>query len=88
MIDHTAIGAASVKKSAFFYDAILFNLGHRRVAHMSEDVGTHGIGYGVEYPILWIDYFHTHSVGVARIKWSLFLSCRRLFRQDFKIDWT
>jgi catechol 2,3-dioxygenase-like lactoylglutathione lyase family enzyme len=62
MIDHTGIGVADVARSARFYDAALGTLGLRRVMQMPENVGTDGIGYGVEYPVFWIDRFHPHSV--------------------------
>ncbi|MGC1410338.1 MAG: VOC family protein [Acetobacteraceae bacterium] len=61
MIDHTGIGVADVTRSARFYDAALRALGLRRVMRMPENVGTDGIGYGVEYPVFWIDRFHPHS---------------------------
>jgi catechol 2,3-dioxygenase-like lactoylglutathione lyase family enzyme len=62
MIDHTGIGVADVLRSALFYDAALGALGLRRVRQMPEAVGTDGIGYGVNYPVFWIDRFHPHSV--------------------------
>ena len=62
MIDHTGIGVANVAQSARFYDAALGTLGLRRVMQMPENVGTDGIGYGVEHPVFWIDRFHPHSV--------------------------
>jgi catechol 2,3-dioxygenase-like lactoylglutathione lyase family enzyme len=62
MIDHTGIGVADVTRSARFYDAALGALGLRRVAQMPEGEGTDGIGYGVEYPVFWIDRFHPHGV--------------------------
>ena len=62
MIDHTGIGVADVQRSALFYDAALGALGLRRVRQMPEAVGTDGIGYGVGYPVFWIDRFHPHSV--------------------------
>jgi catechol 2,3-dioxygenase-like lactoylglutathione lyase family enzyme len=61
MIDHTGIGVADVSRSAAFYDAALATLGLRRVMQMPEAVGTDGIGYGVNYPVFWIDRFHPHS---------------------------
>ena len=61
MIDHTGIGVADVRRSAAFYDAALGALGLRRVMQMPEGVGTDGIGYGVNYPVFWIDRFHPHS---------------------------
>jgi catechol 2,3-dioxygenase-like lactoylglutathione lyase family enzyme len=61
MIDHTGIGVANVSESAHFYDAALGALGMRRAAQMPENQGTDGIGYGIDYPIFWIDRFHPHS---------------------------
>ena len=62
MIDHTGIGVADVSRSAQFYDAALGALGLRRVMQLPENVGTDGIGYGVEFPVFWIDRYHPHSV--------------------------
>jgi catechol 2,3-dioxygenase-like lactoylglutathione lyase family enzyme len=62
MIDHTGIGVADVGRSANFYDAALGALGMRRVAQIPENVGTDGIGYGLDHPVFWIDRFHPHSV--------------------------
>jgi catechol 2,3-dioxygenase-like lactoylglutathione lyase family enzyme len=62
MIDHTGIGVAGVGLSASFYDAALGALGMRRVAQIPENVGTDGIGYGLDHPVFWIDRFHPHSV--------------------------
>src|SRR4051812_2343927 len=61
MIDHTGIGVADVASSAAFYDAALGALGMHRAMQMPEGVGSDGVGYGVEYPIFWIDKFHPHS---------------------------
>jgi catechol 2,3-dioxygenase-like lactoylglutathione lyase family enzyme len=62
MIDHTGIGVADVGLSASFYDAALGALGMRRVAQIPENVGSDGIGYGLDHPVFWIDRFHPHSV--------------------------
>ncbi len=62
MIDHTGIGVADVARSAAFYDAVLGALGLRRVIQLPSGDGTDGIGYGVDYPIFWIDKFHPHGV--------------------------
>jgi catechol 2,3-dioxygenase-like lactoylglutathione lyase family enzyme len=62
MIDHTGIGVAEVDRSATFYDAALGALGLRRVAQIPENDGADGVGYGIDYPIFWIDRFHPHSV--------------------------
>jgi catechol 2,3-dioxygenase-like lactoylglutathione lyase family enzyme len=62
MIDHTGIGVADMARSAVFYDAALGALGLRRLVLLPEHVGSDGIGYGVDYPIFWIDRFHPHGV--------------------------
>ena len=62
MIDHTGIGVADVSRSAAFYDAALATLGLRRVHQIPDGVGSDGVGYGVDYPVFWIDRFHPHSV--------------------------
>lgn len=62
MIDHTGIGVADVARSAAFYDPVLGALGLRRVMQLPSGEGTDGIGYGVEYPVFWIDKFHPHGV--------------------------
>ena len=62
MIDHTGIGVADVGRAADFYDAALGAFGLRRVMQLPENSGTDGIGYGVDYPVFWIDRFHPHGV--------------------------
>jgi catechol 2,3-dioxygenase-like lactoylglutathione lyase family enzyme len=62
MIDHTGIGVAEIAVSAAFYDAALGALGLRRVMQLPEGDGSDAIGYGVEYPVFWIDRFHPHGV--------------------------
>lgn len=62
MIDHTGIGVADVARSASFYDAALGALGLRRVMQIPENNGADAVGYGVDYPVFWIDRFHPHSV--------------------------
>ena len=62
MIDHTGIGVANVARSAAFYDAALVALGSRRVMQLPENDGADGVGYGVDYPVFWIDRFHPHGV--------------------------
>jgi len=59
MIDHTGIGVAL---SVAFYDAGLSALGLRRVMQLPKDTGVDAVGYGVDYPVFWIDRFHPHSV--------------------------
>ena len=62
MIDHTGIGVADVGRSSAFYDAALGALGLRRVMQIPQNSGADGIGYGVDYPVFWIDRFHPHGV--------------------------
>ena len=62
MIDHTGIGVADVGRSAAFYDAALGALGMRRAMQLPENTGTDAFGYGVDYPVFWIDRYHPHSV--------------------------
>ena len=62
MIDHTGIGVANVARSAAFYDAALGALGLHRVMQLPQNDGADGIGYGVNYPVFWIDRFHPHGV--------------------------
>ena len=62
MIDHTGIGVADVARSAAFYDSTLRALGLRRVMQLPENSGADAVGYGVDYPVFWIDRFHPHGV--------------------------
>jgi catechol 2,3-dioxygenase-like lactoylglutathione lyase family enzyme len=62
MIDHTGIGVADVARSAAFYDAALGALGLRRAMQLPENDGADGVGYGVDFPVFWIDRFHPHGV--------------------------
>src|ERR1700675_3267384 len=61
MIDHTGIGVSNVAVSAAFYDAALGALGMHRAMQMPDGEGTDGVGYGIDYPIFWIDRFYPHS---------------------------
>lgn len=62
MIDHTGIGVADVARAAAFYDPVLGALGLRRVMQLPSEDGSDAVGYGVDYPVFWIDKFHPHSV--------------------------
>jgi catechol 2,3-dioxygenase-like lactoylglutathione lyase family enzyme len=62
MIDHTGIGVADIGRSAAFYDAALGALGMRRAMQLPESTGTDAVGYGLDYPVFWIDRYHPHSV--------------------------
>ena len=71
MIDHTGIGVANMARSAVFYDAALGALGLRRAMQLPPKDGSDGIGYGLQYPVFWIDRFHPpgvkqHTAFVAR----------------------
>lgn len=61
MIDHTGIGVADVGRSAAFYDAALGAIGMRRVMQLPPGDGSDAVGYGIDYPVFWIDRFHSHS---------------------------
>lgn len=62
MIDHTGIGVADVARSATFYDAVLGALALRRAMQLPPGDGSDAVGYGVDYPVFWIDRFHPHSI--------------------------
>jgi catechol 2,3-dioxygenase-like lactoylglutathione lyase family enzyme len=70
LIDHTGIGVSEIRTAARFYGAALAALGMRPVLHVNsriepckpEDPDRSGIGYGVDYPIFWIDIFHPAGV--------------------------
>lgn len=62
MIDHTGIGVRDAACAAAFYDAALGALGLRRVMQRPSDSGVDAVGYGIEYPIFWIDRFHPHGM--------------------------
>ena len=62
MIDHTGIGVADVARAAAFYDMALSALGLRRVMQLPAKDGSDAVGYGINYPVFWIDRFHPHSV--------------------------
>ena len=60
MIDHTGIGVSDMAAAARLYDAALGALGLKRVMQLAD--GADGVGYGVDYPVFWIDRFHPHGV--------------------------
>jgi catechol 2,3-dioxygenase-like lactoylglutathione lyase family enzyme len=62
MIDHTGIGVADVARSATFFDAVLGALGYRRVVQLPPHDGSDAVGYGLDFPVFWIDRFHPHGV--------------------------
>lgn len=55
VIDHTGFGVADVAGLGRFYDQLLAPLGLKRLMTLPEDGG---VGYGVDYPVFWIDRFH------------------------------
>lgn len=61
MIDHTGIGVVNLPISAAFYDAALGALGYRRIWQLPEDSGIDAVGYGVDFPMFWIERFHPHG---------------------------
>jgi catechol 2,3-dioxygenase-like lactoylglutathione lyase family enzyme len=70
LIDHTGIGVSDIFKSAKFYEAALRPLGIEalvRITRNFESVGKEGpdlggVGFGIDYPMFWIDVFHPHGV--------------------------
>ena len=67
-IDHTGIGVSDIVRSARFYHAVLGALNMQVIMRIDrsgqlidDDNGLAGVGYGVDYPIFWIDVFHPHS---------------------------
>lgn len=67
-IDHTTMGVADIDAAQAFYDAALGALGMVPLFRLTcdrqpfEGEGELGaIGYGVDYPIFWIDVFRPHS---------------------------
>jgi catechol 2,3-dioxygenase-like lactoylglutathione lyase family enzyme len=69
-IDHTGIGVSDIHRSARFYDAALGALGlvaamritrAFELADDGENADLGGVGYGVTYPIFWIDVFHPYG---------------------------
>lgn len=70
-IDHTGIGVSDIHASARFYDAVLAQVGLAPVDRITRSFGAAigaddpdlgGVGYGVDYPIFWIDVFHPAGV--------------------------
>jgi catechol 2,3-dioxygenase-like lactoylglutathione lyase family enzyme len=69
-IDHTGVGVSDIARSVAFYDAALAALGLRPVVRITKtftdaksgaDPDLGGVGYGVDYPIFWIDIFHAYD---------------------------
>jgi len=70
-LDHTGIGVSDIHASARFYDAVLEAVGLRPVSRITrafgpaaggDDPDLGGVGYGVDFPIFWIDLFHPAGV--------------------------
>jgi catechol 2,3-dioxygenase-like lactoylglutathione lyase family enzyme len=69
-IDHTGIGVSDIYRAAAFYDAVLATLGMRPVVRITRSFGPAeegdaqlgGVGYGVSFPIFWVDIFHPAGV--------------------------
>jgi catechol 2,3-dioxygenase-like lactoylglutathione lyase family enzyme len=70
LIDHTGIGVSDIHRSAAFYLAVLEPIGVRPVVLISrdfqpsaiEDANLGGVGFGVDYPVFWIDVFHPYEI--------------------------
>lgn len=69
-IDHTGIGVSDIQRSASFYGTSLSALGIQAVMCISrnfkpctiDDPDLGGVGFGLDYPVYWIDVFHPHGV--------------------------
>ena len=69
LIDHTGVGVSSIQASAAFYQAALEPLGLKALICISrtfgpsslEDPDLGGVGFGIDYPVFWIDVFHPHD---------------------------
>jgi catechol 2,3-dioxygenase-like lactoylglutathione lyase family enzyme len=70
-LDHTGIDVSNIRKAALFYDAALQTLGLHPLVRITKTFGVAasvddpelaGVGYGVDYPIFWIDVFHPPGV--------------------------
>jgi catechol 2,3-dioxygenase-like lactoylglutathione lyase family enzyme len=70
LVDHTGIGVSDIHRSARFYEALLSPLGVNPLVCISrefapstiEDADLGGVGFGVDYPVFWIDIFHPHRI--------------------------
>jgi catechol 2,3-dioxygenase-like lactoylglutathione lyase family enzyme len=70
LIDHTGIGVSNIHRSATFYEALLKPFCVRPLVCISrdfkpstfEDPDLGGVGFGVDYPVFWIDVFHPHEI--------------------------
>ena len=70
LVDHTGVGVSDIYRSALFYRAALGALGIRPAACISrsfepcamDDPALGGVGFGVDYPVFWIDVFHPSGV--------------------------
>lgn len=69
-IDHTGIGVSDIRASTGFYEAALAPLGLKPVMRITRsgltkdahDPDLAGVGFGVDYPIFWIDLFHPSAL--------------------------
>jgi len=70
LIDHTGIGVSDIFRSAKFYEAALRPLGIEVLVRITrnfklvskEEPDLAGVGFGIDYPMFWIDVFHPHGV--------------------------
>ncbi|MGY4395539.1 catechol 2,3-dioxygenase-like lactoylglutathione lyase family enzyme [Sphingomonas sp. UYAg733] len=70
LVDHTGIGVSDIHSSAAFYQAALRPLGAKPLVCISREMGTSslddpnlgGVGFGVDYPVFWVDVFHAHGL--------------------------
>jgi hypothetical protein len=61
MINHTGIDVSGMSQPSKFHDAALGALGLQRAMQLFETDGSDEIGYGVDYPVFWIDRFHAYG---------------------------
>jgi hypothetical protein len=70
-----AVGVADIHKSARFYEAALRPLGIQVMIRITrgfkltnnEGPELGGVGYGIDYPMFWIDVFHPHGAPVLQL---------------------
>lgn len=54
MLDHLSIQCADLSASAAFYDAVLQDIGGRRMLEFPNAIAPNTIGYGRSHPCFWI----------------------------------
>ena len=70
LVDHTGIGVSDIHSSSAFYQAALGALGvkplvcisRERTSSSPNDRNLGWVGFGIDYPVFWVDIFHPHGV--------------------------